>query len=358
MPSVSGAFGSPASRHMRAYRPTALLRSGARRLTWLSATQHSAAVPGRVSSPVPTRSSSSRQWDRYTISLRSNGCVGRSRTKLDRIRSAAHGCRDAAASISCSAHLIYVGTNAYGRSRTYRYYTCWTRSRYGVDHCAAPRIDADALDAKVLDAVRDFYTNRLDQARSAIAAAQAQHRQARAAYEEDLATVEQQLAAKEAIVDRYLGEYEDNKIDRDTVARRIEKISEQIPQLRHQRDELAFLLDAASDEPDGTHLVEIRDRVIEIIDTASGPERKAMCETLLAELRIDGSTATPVIRVPLSRGDTPSILQEGTRTAVRKAVRLSTFGGAEGTRTPDPHTARVLFRPISIVYQRFRSRVR
>jgi site-specific DNA recombinase len=38
----------------------------------------------------------------------------------------------------------YIGTNAYGRSRTYRYYTCWTRNRYGVDHCDAPRIDADA----------------------------------------------------------------------------------------------------------------------------------------------------------------------------------------------------------------------
>jgi hypothetical protein len=45
------------------------------------------------------------------------------------------------------------------------------------------------------------------------------------------------------VVDRYLTEYEDNKIDRDTVARRIEKISEQIRQLRHQRDEMIFLLE-------------------------------------------------------------------------------------------------------------------
>jgi site-specific DNA recombinase len=215
----------------------------------------------------------------------------------------------------------YVGTNAYGRSRTYRYYTCWTRSRYGVDHCAAPRIDADALDVGVLDAVRDFYTNRLDEARGAIAASRSQHQQARASYEGELATIDEQLTAKEAIVDRYLSEYEDNKIDRDTVARRIEKISEQIQQLRHRHDELTFLLEAACDEPDNDHLIEIRDRVIEIIETGSGPERKAMCETLLAELRINGQTATPVIRVPLSREDTPSILQAETRTASRRAVR-------------------------------------
>jgi site-specific DNA recombinase len=56
----------------------------------------------------------------------------------------------------------YLGTNATGRSRTYRYYTCFTRSRYGVDHCDAPRIDADALDNLVLNALREFYTNQLD----------------------------------------------------------------------------------------------------------------------------------------------------------------------------------------------------
>ncbi len=44
----------------------------------------------------------------------------------------------------CGRH--YVGTNATGRSRVYRYYTCTTRSNYGVTHCPAPRIDADTLD--------------------------------------------------------------------------------------------------------------------------------------------------------------------------------------------------------------------
>jgi hypothetical protein len=49
-------------------------------------------------------------------------------------------------------------------------------------------------------------------------------------------------------------EYEENKIDRDTVAQRIEKVSERIQQLRHRRDELTFLLDADADEPYDTHL--------------------------------------------------------------------------------------------------------
>jgi site-specific DNA recombinase len=191
-----------------------------------------------------------------------------------------------------------------------------------VDHCAAPRIDADALDGMVLNAIRDFYTNQLDEARQAIAASRSQHQQTRTGHERDLASVEEQLAAKEAIVDRYLTDYENNKIDHDTVAARVEKISDQIRQLRHQRDELAFMLDLDAEAPDDSHLTEIRDRIIEIIDSGTTPERKALCETVLAELRIDDSlTATPVIRIPLSWTDTPSLLQKQARTTNSKAVR-------------------------------------
>lgn len=216
----------------------------------------------------------------------------------------------------------YLGTNAVGRSRTFRYYTCFTRSRYGVHHCAAPRLDADLLDAKVLDSLVDFYTNRLDEARDAIAAARAVHRQARAGHERELTVLNDQLAAKEAAVDKYLTDYEDSKIDRDTVARRVEKISEQVRQLRHRRHELIFLLDADAEEPDGTHLTQIRDRITEIINIGTVHERKAMCEALIAELRIDrAAAATPVIRVPLTNDDVPAILRTEARIAERKAVR-------------------------------------
>ncbi len=173
----------------------------------------------------------------------------------------------------------------------------------------------------ILDILRDFYTNHLTEALDAIVAERAQHHRARGGYEQERATIEDQLATKEGVVDRYLTDYEENKIDRDIVAERIENISEQIRQLRHRRDELTFLLDVDADEPDGTYLAEIRDRIAEIIETGSTAERKAMCEALLAELRIDHETATPVIRIPLSREDTPSILQPEARTTNQKAVR-------------------------------------
>ena len=53
----------------------------------------------------------------------------------------------------------YIGTAATGRSRTYRYYTCFSRNRYGAAGCQAARLAADATDQAVLQALFDFYTN-------------------------------------------------------------------------------------------------------------------------------------------------------------------------------------------------------
>jgi hypothetical protein len=158
-------------------------------------------------------------------------------------------------------------------------------------------------------------------------------------HKRELATVDEQLNTKEALVDRYLPEYEQNGIDRDTVAQRVEKISEQIRHLRHRRDELTFLLELDGQPPDATHLTEIRDRVIEIIDTGTTPERKAMCEALLAELCIDGQTATPAIRIPLSIDDTPVVVRAEARTTHQSAVRA--YPPSVGRRGIEPRTLRL-----------------
>ncbi|WP_227999013.1 zinc ribbon domain-containing protein [Nocardia australiensis] len=42
-----------------------------------------------------------------------------------------------------------VGTRATGRNRSYRYYTCGSRSRYSSAECDQPRLDADSVDQAV-----------------------------------------------------------------------------------------------------------------------------------------------------------------------------------------------------------------
>jgi hypothetical protein len=47
-----------------------------------------------------------------------------------------------------------------------------------------------------------------------------------------------------------------------------------------------------------------------------------MCEALLADLRIDGNTATPIINVPLSWDDIPTSLHVDVPDTATEAVRV------------------------------------
>src|SRR5215208_3717764 len=124
-----------------------------------------------------------------------------------------------------------------------------------------------------------------------------------------LATINAQLTKVEAAVDRYLSDYEDNALDRDILARRVDTLASQARQLRRRRDELLLNLDAEPDQPDPAELAAIRDHIIEIVTTGSPEERKALCEATIAELRITGrTTATPVFRIPLTTGTNNSAL--------------------------------------------------
>ncbi|MDT5051252.1 MAG: site-specific recombinase [Mycobacterium sp.] len=56
----------------------------------------------------------------------------------------------------------FIGTAAHGRSKIYRYYTCWTRARYGTSTCNADRLNADAADQALFVNLAVFYRDHRD----------------------------------------------------------------------------------------------------------------------------------------------------------------------------------------------------
>lgn len=65
-----------------------------------------------------------------------------------------------------------LGTSARGRSRTYRYYTCYTRQRYGRGACRSARLPSLEVDQAVMRALADtFADSRLIETASAAARA-------------------------------------------------------------------------------------------------------------------------------------------------------------------------------------------
>jgi len=101
-----------------------------------------------------------------------------------------------------------IGTRAHGRSRVYRYYTCFTRIRYDTSRCAASRVDADAIEEAVTAALASFYRHRHDLIADAIAQAQARHTASADCKRAELAAAGRELARTSAATDRYLAAFE------------------------------------------------------------------------------------------------------------------------------------------------------
>jgi site-specific DNA recombinase len=105
----------------------------------------------------------------------------------------------------CEHH--YVGGAARGRNARYRYYTCFTRHRYGTSECDSDRLSAPALEAAVIDAMNRTYL-RADLVEQAVAASQTEDREARPKTEAQLHQVEGEVKKVEQAIDRYLLAFE------------------------------------------------------------------------------------------------------------------------------------------------------
>jgi site-specific DNA recombinase len=101
-----------------------------------------------------------------------------------------------------------LGTAATGRSKTYRYYTCFTRARYGTQECSASRVNADDTDRAALAAMRDFYAHHTDLIAKAVTDARVFYTAGHAERIGERDTITNELAKANAKVERYFTAFE------------------------------------------------------------------------------------------------------------------------------------------------------
>ncbi|MGH3607978.1 MAG: recombinase family protein [Pseudonocardiaceae bacterium] len=183
-----------------------------------------------------------------------------------------------------------VGTAAHGRNKTYRYYTCFSRARYGTTTCDAHRINADALDESIFDALAGFYrhhaliTDAIAEATTGLGDRQA-----------ELTTIDKELTRANTAIDRYLQAFEDGDLTPTMVTARMRKLSDKITQLTDRRDELTDQLSHAPVAPPAMILDELTNHIADIIRTGNSAQRKA----LIAEVKITGPRSIiPFFRIP------------------------------------------------------------
>ena len=197
----------------------------------------------------------------------------------------------------------YIGTSANGRTRRYRYYTCFSRTRYGKAGCPAPRIPADEIDQAVLQALVTFYTTADHVLAAIIERARAQHRDTHADRRAELDAVTAQIKTTETAIDRYHTAFENGTMDDATAGPRIKELRARIEQLRARHTEITDQIDTPPAPPPPGTIERLRSYLHRVTTAGTPGERKAAIETLIADIKITDQGVIPVFRIPTQ--DTP-----------------------------------------------------
>jgi site-specific DNA recombinase len=234
----------------------------------------------------------------------------------------------------------YIGTAAHGNTRSYRYYTCYSRNEYGVAGCKSARLNADATDDAVLQALTDFYANADTILTRVITAAQEHFHDAHTERRAELDTITTQIKHTEATIDRYHTAFEAGTMDDTTAGPRIKELRHKITQLKARHHDLTETLTAQPAAPPPGTLDYVRAYLRDLITTGTPGERKRAIKALIHEVRLtEEGTVIPVFKIPTSHTPLMPPNQREPVTVVTGS-RNGAVGGAKETRTPDPLHAR------------------
>ena len=229
----------------------------------------------------------------------------------------------------------YLGTAATGRSRQYRYYTCFSRNRYGGAGCTGIRLNADATDTAVLGALVDFYAHLDTILASVVAAAQERFHDAHTERHAELDAITAQISRTDAAIERYHTAFENGTMDDATAGPRIKDLRDRLTQLHARHQELTDILRTEPTPPPPDAIERLRSHLGQVLATGTSGERKRAIEALIAEVRINQQgEVIPVFKIP--NGTTGIVGDDaGHPATVRTGSRNGAVGGAGGTRTRD-----------------------
>jgi site-specific DNA recombinase len=231
----------------------------------------------------------------------------------------------------------YVGTAARGRHKTYRYYTCWSRARYGTGTgCDVHRFNADDLEAAIGAALLDFYTTGSDIIASAVAEFQRHHAASTLSRRDQIRSVEKELAQASTAIDRYLAAFEKGTLDDEdsNIHSRLTTLKNQTKTLRARKAQLELDLDQPA-QLSPADLAKIHNQIRQILTDGAPQARKALFEALIHEITvIADDTVRPVFKLPLTSED-ERLAQNGpastaTDTADQAVRALPTMVGDTG----------------------------
>ena len=223
---------------------------------------------------------------------------------------------------SCGKHMV--GNAATGRLYRYRYYTCFSRQRYGKIACTAERLPADELDSAVLAALLKTYeaSDLFDRAaRSAAGRSVALREQ----QEGELAAVNAERLKTEGAIERYLVAFESGSLPEDQCGTRVRALGIRAAELLDRQAELKAVLDGmAAEPPTADEVAALREDIARAIEEGPITARKSLVQALVQEVRAeDRRRVVPVFRVPMN-GQVPALVRAPSRVVRRAGLEPAT----------------------------------
>ena len=237
-----------------------------------------------------------------------------------------------------------VGAAANSKNRHYRYYQCASLARRAeADRCDNQRVDADALEAMVIEQILGAYRDSdLFEAAAALAV---QHTpDVLAALDEQIRSAESAVSRATTAIDRYYGAFEVGELDPSELRSRVKRLEET---LDTQQAELARLREQRRHEdPGAARLIDLIAAAQHIEEVLSTPEawqvKRRLVQALVETIVVSpGRHVQVTLRVPTENALGTGRVLPGSRVRRRTGshakaghTRMSPSNGGAGTWAP------------------------
>ena len=194
----------------------------------------------------------------------------------------------------------FIGAAAKGNAYRYAYYVCFSRHRYGTQECDQDRLRAEELEERVVESLLETLARR-DLLEDAVERWGEIVEGNRPRRERELAAVEARIRKAQGALDRYFQAFEEGRLREEVCTRRIEELSTELALLEARRSGLAEeVSESRPAVPGPAELVKLREDIERALRDGPLPERKAVMQAVVAEIRVrDRGHVQPVFRVPV-----------------------------------------------------------
>lgn len=224
----------------------------------------------------------------------------------------------------CECGSAMIGRSA--KSHRYYYYCCNRSAKQGNDACSAKSLPKDKLENLVIEKVKEKVLSE-DNLESIVKLVNEELMLSNKLYKEKIEAADKDLGEVELRLSKLYDALETGKLSIDELAPRIKQLKARVDELTNTKVQLeADMATQGVNRVDAKVVKEYAQDLKGLLDEIEHSQVKSFLRSFVKRIKVQKDQVTIYYKLPI-----PS---NGRKTS-REVLPIDTFGGAEGTRTPD-----------------------